>query len=186
MSQRLVSILETGIRIHDLDVPRKDVADFIRSAPEAERDNALVRAIEVGVFCLERASSAQDLEFVRRQVESLLDKVQEAVVAIPDDTQKTLIGKIGSGDGQVLAPISALVTEASNVITARVNDVRSLLAQDLDPSKETSTLGMALRKLRNLLDAQRTDSVQSLLNATLKGVTEETGPLAIAVKKAIT
>lgn len=180
-----ISILETGIRISDLEVPRKDVADFLRSASEGERDNTLVRAIEVGVFCLERASTAQDLEFVRRQVESLIDKVQEAVGTIPEETQKTLIGKIGAGEGQVLAPIASVVKETSNVIANRVNDVRTLLAQDLDPSKETSTLGMALRKLRNLLDPQRTDSVQGMLTQTLRTVTEEQGPLTLAVKNVV-
>jgi len=186
MAQSSIIILGNGIRINDLEVPRKDVADFIRAAPETERENTLLRAIEVGVFCLERAGSAQDLEFVRRQVESLLDKVQDAVGSIPQETQRTLIEKIGTGDGQVLAPITALVKEVSTVMTTRVNDVRSLLAQDLDPSKETSTLGMALQKLRNLLDAHRTDSVQAILNETLKNVTEERGPLATAVSAVIT
>lgn len=186
MKSDSISILETGIRISDLEVPRKDVADFLRSASERDRDNTLVRAIEVGVFCLERANSAQDLEFVRRQVESLIDKVQEAVGTIPEQTQKTLIGKIGAGEGQVLAPIASVVKETSTVIANRVNDVRTLLTQDLDPSKETSTLGMALRKLRNLLDPQRTDSVQAMLNHTLKTVTEEQGPLALAVKSVVT
>lgn len=186
MRSTSISVLETGIRISDLEVPKKDVADFIRTAPEAERDNTLVRAIEVGVFCLERASSGQDLEFVRRQVESLIDKVQQAVGTIPEETQKTLIGKIGSGEGQILAPIASVVKEASVAIATRVNDVRSLLTQDLDPSKETSTLGMALRKLRNLLDPQRTDSVQAMLYQTLRNVTEEQGPLAVAVKNVVT
>jgi hypothetical protein len=186
MAQSSIIILGNGIRIIDLEVPRKDVADFVRSALETERENTLLRAIEVGVFCLERAGSAQDLEFVRRQVESLLDKVQDAVVGIPQETQRTLIEKIGTGDGQVLAPITSLVKEISNAMTTRVNDVRSLLAQDLDPSKETSTLGMALQKLRNLLDARRTDSVQAILTETLKNVTEERGPLATAVSAVVT
>src|SRR6516165_7679674 len=133
MAHGSITVLGSGIRISDLEVPRKDVADFVRSAPEAERENILLRAIEVGVFCLERAGSARDLEFVRRQVESLLDKVQEAVGGIPQETQRTLIEKIGASDGQVLAPITSLVKEVSNAMTTRVNDVRSLLAQDLDP-----------------------------------------------------
>ena len=186
MSHGSITILGTGIRISDLEVPRKDVADFVRSAPQTERENVLLRAIEVGVFCLERAGAAQDLEFVRRQVESLLDKVQQAVAGIPAETQRTLIDKIGSADGQVLAPITSLVKEVSSAMTSRVNDVRSLLAQELDPSKDTSTLGMALQKLRNLLDLRRTDSVQAILNETLKGVTEEKGPLAVTIRTILT
>jgi hypothetical protein len=186
MEHSSITILASGIRVSNLEVPRKDVADFLRSAPETERESVLVRAVEVGVFCLERAGAAQDLEFVRRQVESLLDKVQKAVGTIPGETQRSLIEKIGSGDGQVLAPVTSLVREVSNTMTTRVNDVRSLLAQDLDPTKETSTLGMALRSLRNMLDPRRTDSVQAMFDQMLKNVAEESGPLAAAVKTVVT
>ena len=42
-------------------------------------------------------------------------------------------------------------------------NVRSVLTQEIDPFKETTTLGKALKTLRNLLDAKRNDSVQSML-----------------------
>lgn len=94
-----VIILERGIRITDLEVPRKDVADFLRSVAEPEAEATLVQALEIGVFCLERARMSQDTEFVRRQLEAMLSRVETALGRIPDDTQKALVEKIGTRNG---------------------------------------------------------------------------------------
>ncbi len=90
MSDAKIDILETSIRIHALDIPNRDVADYLRPLPEGQREQALVHALEVGVFCLERTQAGQDLDFVKRQVEGLLTSVQRAVETIPEETQKQL------------------------------------------------------------------------------------------------
>ena len=121
-------------------VEYRDVAQFFAVAQEEERHLLLIQAIEVGTFCLERARGNSDMEFVRRQVDGLLTKVQLAVAAIPETTQNALLAKIGTGDGQLLAPIKGLIAEASQSTSARLNDVRTLLSQDLDPSRDSSTI----------------------------------------------
>src|ERR1700683_584935 len=63
-----MSIGDGGIRILDVEVPGKDVAQFFAVAKEEERHLLLIQAIEVGTFCLERARGNSDMEFVRRQV----------------------------------------------------------------------------------------------------------------------
>ncbi len=178
-------VTEGGIRIVDIEVPRKDVAQFFAAAEEEEREEReflLIQAIEVGTFCLERARGNSDMEFVRRQVDRLLTKVERAVAAIPETTQNALLEKIGSGDGQLLAPVKGLIAEASQATTARINEVRTLLSQDLDPSKDTSTIGKALHKLRDLLDPKRTDSVQAAIDGAVKAVAAENGTLATAMR----
>ncbi len=100
MGNARIELSDTGIRIEDLDVPSKDVGDFLRRVAEPDREATLVHAIEVGVFCLERARTGQDLEFVKRQVDSLMSAVQSEVEKIPEATQKSLLEKIGTGDGQ--------------------------------------------------------------------------------------
>jgi hypothetical protein len=52
------------------------MADFLRSIPEDEVEPTMIQAIEVGVFCLERARMSQDTEFVRRQLDQLLNRVE--------------------------------------------------------------------------------------------------------------
>ncbi len=185
MADTRIIVLEAGIQVVNLDIPRKDVADFLRGLPEEEREPTFIRALEVGIFCLERARTSQDTEFVRRQVDSLLSKVEKAVETIPDETQKGLLEKIGTSEGQVLAPIHTLVNEVSKTTTDRLKEVRDLLSQEIDPAKETTTLGKVLRDLRNLLDPGRTDSVQGSVNAAIKSVTTEDGALAKAVRAVV-
>lgn len=180
-----ILVLDGGISIADLDVPRKDIADFLRRFDDAEIEATLIQAMEVGVFCLERARMGQDTEFVRRQIDSLLNQVEAAVRKIPDETQKALVDKIGDNNGQVLAPIREMVDTASKLTTDKVKEVRTLLTQEIDPDKETTTLGKALKTLRNLLDPKRIDSVQSILEQAVKTVTGKDGALAKAVKEVV-
>lgn len=180
-----ISVFDGGIRVTDLEVPRKDIADFLRTVDEADVETTLIQAMEVGVFCLERARMSQDTEFVRRQIDLLLNHVETTVRKIPDDTQKALIEKIGTNNGQVLAPLREMIDTATKLTTDKVKEVRTLLTQEIDPDKETTTLGKALKTLRNLLDPKRSDSVQSLLEQAVKTVTCKDGALAKAVKEVV-
>lgn len=180
-----IFILDSGIRITDLEVLRKDIADFLRTVDEADVETTLIQAMEVGVFCLERARMSQDTEFVRRQIDLLLNHVETTVKKIPDETQKALVEKIGTNNGQVLAPIREMIDTATKLTTDKVKEVRTLLTQEIDPDKETTTLGKALKTLRNLLDPKRSDSVQSLLEQAVKTVTCKDGALATAVKEVV-
>jgi tetrahydromethanopterin S-methyltransferase subunit B len=184
MTKRIV-LLYTGIRITELEVPRKDIADFLRSVPEADVEATLIQAIEIGVFCLERARMSQDTEFVRRQIDLLLHRVETTVKKIPDDTQKALLDKIGTNNGQVLAPLREMIDAATKLTTDKVKEIRTLLTQEIDPDKETTTLGKALKTLRDVLDPRRNDSVQSLLAQAVKAVTCKDGALAKAVKEVV-
>lgn len=180
-----VEFLDTGIRINDLKISRREVADYLRKLPDEEREAAFIHAVEIGIFCLERARTSQETEFVKRQVESLLTEIEKAVGKIPENLQKALVSKIGTDDGQVLAPVMQLVSEMSKVAEARVEEVKTLLSQEIDPSKEDSGLGKALKCVRDLLDPKRTDSVQAVLDAALKTVTASDGELAKAVKNVV-
>lgn len=174
-------VTDTGIVLLDVSVESRDVAAYFTGVPEPERLAALVRAVEVGVFCLERAQSAQDLEFVRRQVDGLLASVQTSVSDIPANLEKALSAKLGTGNGQVLAPVKDLVDLASKATTERIDEVRTLLSTEIDPGKDSSTLGRALISLRSLLDPARKDSVQSLLDAAVRGISSKDGAIAVTV-----
>ncbi len=185
MTGKRIEVMDTGVLVRDLEIPRKDVADYLRGIPEEERELAFVQAVEVGIFCLERTRTSQDTEFVRRQVESLLSKVENAVGMIPEAVQTEMVNKIGTGEGQILAPIQTLINEVSRTTTDRVKEVRDLLSQEIDPARESSTLGKVLRYLRDLLDPNRNDSVQGSFEAALRGVTAQDGALAKTVKAVV-
>jgi hypothetical protein len=185
MGETTIELLEGGVRIHDLDVPSKGVADYLRQVPEASREFQFVEALEVGIFCLERATAARDLDFVRAQVDSILGEVQRAVSVIPDVVETGLAGKLGTSDGQVLAPIRTMVETTSTALTERLNGVKDLLTENIDPERSTSTLGRALSQLRDMLDAQRKDSIQATLADAIRTVTTEDGTLAKSVKASV-
>ncbi|HXX75398.1 MAG TPA: hypothetical protein VEI50_09730 [Nitrospiraceae bacterium] len=185
MGDARIELSDTGVRIEDLEVPKKDVADFLSRVPEPEREATLIQAIEVGVFCLQRARTSQDLDFVKRQVESLIGTVRATVEKIPEETQKAMAAKIGTGEGQVLAPVQSLVAEVSRGASDKIQEVKNLLSQEIDPRDENTTLGKALRTLRDLLDPNRTDSIQGTLAAKIKEVTTGDGVLAQAVKNVV-
>jgi len=85
----------------------------------------------------------------------------------------------------VLAPLKEMIDAATKLTTDKVKEVRTLLTQEIDPDKETTTLGKALKTLRDLLDPKRSDSVQSLLEQAVKTVTCKDGALAKAVKEVV-
>jgi hypothetical protein len=184
-SSRKIDVTETGIRIHDVRVENREVAKYVSALPPDQREQAVVDAIKVGVLCLERARAGQDLDFVRREVESVLTRVKEALRALPEETQKQVADQIGTAEGQVLAPIATLVNEVKNAASEKIEGIRSLLIEEVDPARESSALGKALRALRDLLDPRRTDSVQGSIDAAVKQVTGESGPLAKAVKEVV-
>lgn len=69
LDQKVVAY-DGGIRVKDLGIPRKDVADFLKSVSEEEREATFIRAVE------------------GRQVESLLGHVEKATETIPHEIEK--------------------------------------------------------------------------------------------------
>jgi len=182
MARGSIEIGQNSVRIIQLEVPAKEVADFLRAVPVEEQGFILTKAIEVGVFCLERGRIAQDTDFVKRKISELLTHVEQAVVGIPAKAELALVQQMGTFDGQVLSPVKKLVSDASSETTKRINELRSLLSDELDPRNAKSTLGGALQSLRDLLNPKNSDSIQSALDCAVNKATAENGALAKAVK----
>jgi hypothetical protein len=180
-----IKVRDDRILIHNLEIVGKDAVDYLQRLPEDERDRTCISAFEIGFRCLETTQNSQDIEFVKRQIAGLLTDVEKAIALIPNTVQQELLGKLGTKDGQVLAPVQRQINEVSAVTKERVNEVKTLLSQDIDPSKETSVLGNALKNIKNLLDATRNDSVQGVLTTALKDASAENGTLAKAVKSVV-
>ncbi|MBN3869267.1 hypothetical protein [Nostoc sp. JL33] len=180
-----IEIQNDRILIHNLEITGKDTVDYLLRLPQEERDRAIIQALEVGVFCLERTQNSQDIDFFKRQIQSLLAEVTQIVGGVPKTVEQQLISKIGTADGQVLAPIQTQVNLISRELTIRLNEVKNFLSQDIDPAKESSVLGKALKDMKNLLDPKRQDSVQGLFAVALEKATAENGTLATSVKMVV-
>jgi hypothetical protein len=173
------------ITLHNFQIRNADVAAYLNAQALEEQPQAFRRAVEVGVFCLERASTAKDTEFVRRQIERLLHEMESKVGSIPGRIEERLIAKVGAGDGQVLKPIIDASQQASNDVKQRIRECNALLSDHIDPTKDTSSLGKALKAVNEMLNPKHTDSVQYKIAAAIASVTGQDGALAQVVKTTV-
>ena len=180
-----INLTDDRILIHNLEIVGKDAVDYLQRVPEEERDRTCICAFEIGFRCLETTQNTQEIESVKRQIAALLNDVEKAIKLIPNTVQEGLLSKLGTQDGQALAPVKTLIHQVSGVTKERVDEVKALLSQDIDPSKETSVLGNALKNIKSLIDPTRNDSVQGVLTTALKDVSAENGTLAKAVKSVV-
>ena len=176
-----IELLGDHIVIRDLEFHYKDGVEYLHQFPPSEHESIFLDALELGFVCLQTAQARHDTEFVRRQVDTLLMTFETSVTRIAEAYEEELIAKIGTENGQVLAPLKAQIAQTAAVLTAQVERVRILLTQDIDPRNETTVLGSALRSLALLLDPKRSDSLQGSFYAALTTVTEKDGAIAQAV-----
>jgi hypothetical protein len=177
-----IELLRDHIVIRDLAVHYKDGVEYLHQFPPSEYENICRDALELGFVCLQTAQARHSNELVRRQMDTLLMTFETSVTRIAEAYEDELIAKIGTDNGQLLAPLKAQITQTATVLSAQVEGVRTLLNQDLDPRNETTVLGSALRSLALLLDPKRSDSLQGSFSAALATVTEEDGAIAQSVK----
>ena len=160
------------------------VAEYLGRQQPGDRESLVCRALEVGVFCLERTSTSQDVEFVRRQVEGLLHDVTNAISSIPQRVEDGLMAKVGTGNGQVLAPVVKAVDDSVRTAERGVDEARKLLHQ-VDPSRSDGAMGQALQHVKDLLDPKRKDSVSSRVEEVVKSLGERGGSFATTVTEII-
>jgi hypothetical protein len=170
-----------AVIIERLEVPDREVADYLEAFPEPEWPQRLVHAVRVGVFCLQHAVAGQNMEFVRRQVEQLLSEIEKKAREIVPEIRDSLIGKLGTGPGQALAPVAEVARAAETAISKRLEEVH----KTLDPKGSDSDLGRALAEVRALLDPERKGSIQDVLGAVVRDMVGQDGPLVTQVKKQV-
>jgi len=155
-------------------------AECLGRQQPGDREDLVRRALEIGLFSLERTSTSQDMEFVRRQVEGLLHEVTGAISSIPQRVEDGLMAKVGIGNGQVLAPVVKAVDESVRTAERGIDEARKLL-QQVDPSRSDGAMGQALQQVKDLLDPKRKDSVSSRVEEVVKGLGERGGCFATTV-----
>ncbi|PYY15945.1 MAG: hypothetical protein DMG60_16260, partial [Acidobacteria bacterium] len=180
MGQRIV-VGDQQLRITNLEIDRRDVVDFFTSVPEEERESRFIHAVELGVFCLQRTTLHLDADFYKRQIQGLLEEVEKRLMVLPQRTQEELAKKIGTDEGQVLAPIKNHVNTVFGEGRRRITEIKKLLEGSLDPDKRSSTLGKALHEVRQMLNPQHKDSIQS----RLADITRNDGALVKTVRKVV-
>lgn len=180
-----VQINGNSVTLNDFTVDSKVISQHLLSLDEELRHEAITNALEVGIYSLQRAQTGQDLEFVRRQIDALLQDVQSRTASIPDDLKEQIIKKIGTEKGQALEPVARALQSVEENVSRQVRDVRQLLVDDIDPKSSESTLGRALLQIRHLLDPERTDSLQSSFTDAINNVSAADGAIASTLGEVI-
>ena len=96
MTQGSIEIRQSSIRIVQLEVPVKEVADFLRSVPREEQGFTLMKAIEVGVFCLERGRENPPRPELIRRIAALLGGDADVLFRLADSTDPELAEYVNS------------------------------------------------------------------------------------------
>jgi len=173
------------IALHSFQICSADVVAYLAAQATEDQARSFIRAVEVGVYCLERASSAKDTEFVKRQIERLLSELESRVSAIPAQVQDQLLKKVGTGDGQVLKPIFDASQLASNDVKQRIAECRTFVTEHIDATAETSSVGKALKVIKDMLNPVLPGSVQNCVDLAVAKVTATDGMLAKTVKATV-
>ncbi|MFN6539176.1 MAG: hypothetical protein RM021_022885 [Nostoc sp. EkiNYC01] len=180
-----IELTQSHVLIYRLAIPLKNGISYLQQFPQSEYEGICLDAFELGFLCLQTAQTRHGNELIKQQMESLLVEFQQAVKIIAESFGQELINQVGTDNGQLLAPLQTQINLTSAVLTEKLNNVSTLLTQEIDPARETSVVGRFLNSLRQLLDAKRSDSIQGAFKAALINATKENGTLAAAVKNVV-
>ncbi|MBC1240555.1 hypothetical protein [Nostoc sp. 2RC] len=180
-----IELTQSHVLIYRLAIPLKNGISYLQQFPQSEYEGICLDAFELGFLCLQTAQTRHSNELIKQQMESLLVEFQQAVKIIAESFGQELINQVGTDNGQLLAPLQNQINLTSAVLTEKLNNVSTLLTQEIDPARETSVVGRFLNSLRQLLDAKRSDSIQGAFKAALINATKENGTLAVAVKNVV-
>jgi len=175
-----VTVEGSLVRIEGITVQNPDVVQYFLNKPEEDRVLAAIRAIELGVFCLQRAEVGQSLEFVKLEVERLIQAASRAVEKLPEDIR----GKL-SGQDSPTAQISSTVQSVQTSVQSKLDEVRTLFNTHLDPTKADATLGKALNALDAMLNPKLDGSVQKEVDATIQSLAGTDGAISQAVRTTV-
>lgn len=108
-----LNVTSSSVHVHDLEIGNHDVIEYLLQIPQDEGESSFVQLVEVGVYCLQRARSAQETEFLKCQVESVIHLMETAVGKIPANVEAQLVQQIGPEDGKILAPIRVKLADTA-------------------------------------------------------------------------
>lgn len=180
-----IEVLNDRIIIQNLEIYLYDAVDYFKSIPADEYEQACINIFEVGFFASERIKNRNDMEFVRREFDYLLAELYKAVGTIPQALSTTLVSQIGAENKQILAPMQSQINLTRDFLNRQIEELKKLFQQELDVSRNSSTLGIALTNIEDLLDPHRTDSIPAIFSDSLKGITVKDGMLAQSVKSVV-
>jgi len=91
----------------------------------------------------------------------------------------------GHLEQEVSKSVGALLSQTEKLTKAKLDEVRQVLQQDMDPNNKESTIGKVLGSLNDLLDPNRTDSIPANFSSALQETVSREGQMATLVNEAV-
>ena len=176
----VVVVTDSAITVSNLTTDNPDVVQYFKQLPEEERPRASVQALEIGVFCLQRTHMGHSLDFVRLEIQRLIQSAESAIASVPGLVEQKLGGETGP-----LAPIRSTVTGVQTSIHQKLSEVGGLFKDHLDPGNVQATLGKALTAVRDLINPELPGSVQKRMESVIVSLANADGTLVSAVRKEV-
>ena len=173
------------VRINGLDIPDRELSEYLQSVPADDQLIKFVHLLEIGLACVQRTSLLHDRDFVKNQLNAVLKSVEKGLSEIPDNVRVKVLAGLGTGEGQALQPVDRKIDEVSKILKDRMDDIRKLLTEDIDPQKETSKVAQVFKKLERALDPEYINSVPKVISTAIENVTGESGALSKNVKTVV-
>lgn len=173
------------VTLADVIVASRDLVELLATHDASEHEAVVGHALHVGAAVLRRAQANRDLDMIERKLDRTVAEVDAKLGKLPKQLEEKIIEQIGAENSDVLAPFKEQVEGVANVLAQRTKEVKDLLAKDLDPAKDSTTLGRALKKINDKLDPKHTESIQSVVEKTLEDVSKKDGRIAEAVKTVV-
>ncbi len=142
-----IILTDDSFTISQLSVTNKDSGRILTANSRGRESLQSQKRLRVGLFCLERGQQYSRSRVCEATGSRFTTEGRNCRRNVPAATERALLSKIGTDNGQVLAPVKSLIETSSATAKTRLDEVRNLLTNDLDPRSGTSTLGLALTKI---------------------------------------
>ena len=149
------------------------LTECLRDVREDERPSRFARWAELGATVERLADRYRGTDLFERRLDAALARAESMLENLPAAIER----QVAAEDGRLLEHLRGAVRGSAQQLTERTREVRELYDRQLDPSRDTSTMGRALGEMRHMLDAKRSDSVQATVAQAVRDVAAADGEL---------
>lgn len=91
-----VDTSQNSVHVQDITIHNQEVVEYLDDFDPDEQEDALIRALRVGVATLDLSETTKDVEFVKSEFESIHDAINEEIGTVQEEVQEKF-----SDDGEV-------------------------------------------------------------------------------------
>lgn len=172
------------IALDKLTVESRDLLDLLTAQPVEDHPTIVRNALCVGASVLLRMQASHTIDLMERRLAETVAKVDGQIGSLPERIEEQFIEGIAADDSEVLELFREVVQTVVAELAAQAKEIKELQKQ-LDPTKDTTTLGQVMKRLNDKVDPKRSDSVQATVDRTVAEIAKKDGRIAEVVKTVV-